>query len=44
MIDRKMDDGQSQTGSLIGAGTANCTAYVEGATGKDCVISYKVQN
>jgi prepilin-type N-terminal cleavage/methylation domain-containing protein len=49
-IDRKMDDGQSQSGSLVGGGFAtNCTTfagtgYNEGSGTKDCTVSYRAQN
>jgi prepilin-type N-terminal cleavage/methylation domain-containing protein len=47
-IDRKMDDGQSQTGSVIGYGlAANCTTaantgYLENVTTNDCGLSWRV--
>lgn len=51
-IDRKIDDGQSQSGSVIGGGVAtSCSAvptstnnYLESSSSKDCIISYKAQN
>jgi len=49
-IDRKMDDGQSQSGSLVAGGdagdcvTAAVTGYNEGNGLKDCTVSYRAQN
>jgi len=51
-IDRKMDDGQSQTGSIVGngvggeckGGPAASGGYDETKPGKDCIVSYHVQN
>jgi prepilin-type N-terminal cleavage/methylation domain-containing protein len=46
-IDRKLDDGASQTGSVIGYGVgANCvtaanTGYLENQTGRDCGVSFR---
>jgi hypothetical protein len=48
-IDRKMDDGQSQTGTVIGYGLAgSCVSaagngYLESTTTKDCAISWRIQ-
>ncbi|MBU6475347.1 MAG: prepilin-type N-terminal cleavage/methylation domain-containing protein [Alphaproteobacteria bacterium] len=51
-IDRKMDDGNPTSGSILGAGdTANCgnganvanASYLEKSTTKDCDISFKLQ-
>ena len=46
-IDRKMDDGNPTTGSVLGIGnTANCmtnaTGYVEASTSNDCDVGFKL--